>query len=81
MENTYKLETVFETGNVAVIAVVKSILDGSGIKYIVNGEDLQNLSMVGSLGLGFSLALGSMQVQVERKDKSTAQKLLQNVKP
>jgi len=81
MKKDSELITVFETGNVAVIAVVKSILDDGGINYFIKGENIQNLSTAGSIGFGYNLALGPMQVQVGQKDKSIAVKLLKKVKP
>ena len=42
-EDHEKLVTVFETGNEAVVAVVKSILDEAKIKYLAQGEGVQDL--------------------------------------
>jgi hypothetical protein len=80
MKDNFGIVTVYETGNVAVIAVVKSILDDGNIPYFVKGENLQNLSTAGSIGFGYNLALGPIQVQVAKKNKSIAMKLLKHVK-
>jgi hypothetical protein len=80
MKNDAELITVFETGNVAVAAIVKSLLDDGNIQYFIQGEHLQNLSAVGSIGFGYNVVFGPIQIQVEKKDKALATMLLKNVK-
>ena len=80
MEHKNNFVTVYETGNTALIAVVKSMLDDAKIRYFVKGEHLQNLTGAGSMGLGYNLVVGPIEVQVEKKNKSIASKLLKNVK-
>jgi hypothetical protein len=71
--------TVFETGNQALIAVAKSILDGAEIPYLVKGENLQSLFGMGQIGTGYNLLVGPVQIQVTREDESTAKELLADV--
>ncbi len=80
MKDNSEFVTVYETGNVALLAVVKSLLDDGNIKYFVKGENLQNLTGAGSIGFGSNLVLGPIEVQVEKRNKLRAVKLLQNVK-
>jgi hypothetical protein len=80
MTDQSKLVTVFETGNIALIAVVKSLLDDGNIEYFIKGEHLQNLTGAGSVGVGYNLVVGPMEVQVDSKNKSLAIQLLKNVK-
>ena len=74
--NNLNLVTVFESGNPALIALAKSILDGTEIRYMVKGENLQNLFGVGFIGTGFNVAVGPVQIQVSPEDESTAKELL-----
>ena len=48
-ENHESLVTVYETGNEAVVAVIKSVLDEAGIRYLAKGEGVQDLFGVGIL--------------------------------
>ncbi len=80
MKDNVEFVTVYETGNVALIAVVKSMLDDGNIKYYIKGENLQSLTGAGSIGFGYNLAVGPIKVQVEKKNKSLALRLLKNVK-
>ena len=42
------LTTVLSTGDPALIAMAKSLLDGEGIEYLLRGEELQHLLGWGS---------------------------------
>ena len=72
--------TVFSTGNEAVIAVVKSILDEANIRYLVNGENVENLFGLGVLGTGFNPVTGPVEFQVMPEDVKYAKELLKDVK-
>jgi hypothetical protein len=71
--------TVFESGNPALIAVVKSILDDAEILHSIQGENVQNLFGFGSIGTGFNLLTGPIRVQVMPKDAEEARVLLADV--
>jgi len=79
MSDVSDVVTVFETGNPALIALAKSILDGAEISYMVKGEDLQALFGAGQLGTGFNLVVGPVQIQVRRKDEAVARQLLDEI--
>lgn len=79
MKKDSELVTVYETGNVAIVAIVKSLLDDGNIQYCVQGEHLQNLSAVGSIGFGYNVVVGPIQIQVDKSDVNLATELLKNV--
>ena len=72
-----ELVTVFRGGNPSDLAVVGSLLEEQGIRYLKKGEGLQDLFGPGRIGgLGFSLAMGPVEVQVNRPDAELALKIL-----
>ena len=78
-EDHERLVTVYETGNEAVIAVIKSILDEAGIRYLAKGEGVQDLFGVGILGTGFNPITGPVQFRVMPEDQEYAAELLKDV--
>ncbi len=74
------LVPVFESGNEAVIAVVKSILDEGNIKYLIEGEGVQDLFGVGVIGTGFNPITGPAVFKVLPGDVEYAKELLKDVK-
>lgn len=62
------LTTVLETGDLAVVALAKSMLDEAGIKYVAKGE----------LPLE-QLAVGPVQIQVDKDDAAVARDLLSDL--
>ncbi len=79
MSSNSDLITVFESGNQAVIAVVKSILDDAEIPYIVKGENVQNLFGLGVIGTGYNIITGPIQIQVNQEDEPAAKQLLSGI--
>lgn len=75
-----ELVPVFETGNEAIIAVVKSILDEAQIRYLVEGEGVQDLFGVGVIGTGFNPITGPVIFKVMPEDETYATELLKDVK-
>jgi hypothetical protein len=71
--------TVYETGNPATIAFVKSIFQSEGIRYFCKGEVLQDFFAGGRLGTGFNPIIGSVQIQVDEKDVEKAKELLKQI--
>ncbi len=71
---------IFETGNEAVVAVVKSILDEANIKYLVEGEGVENLFGIGVIGTGFNPITGPVVFKVMPEDEAYAKELLKDVK-
>lgn len=77
--NHEKLVPVYETGHDGVIAVVKSILDEAQIKYLAEGEGVQDLFGVGVIGTGFNPVTGPVVFKVLPEDEEYARELLKDV--
>lgn len=69
-----ELVTILETGDPALISVVKSLLDGSDIWYAAQGEAMSNL-------FPGVLAYPSVSFQVDREDGERARELLKELEP
>jgi putative signal transducing protein len=65
---------VFETINVAVVAVAKSLLEAERIDYFTKNEGLQ-----GSIGYG--AVTGTIEFWVRADDAETAGRLLEDLRP
>jgi hypothetical protein len=69
---------VFESSDPGLTAIIKSILDGAGIKYFVTGENIQSI-----LGAKFEFAFGSdignAIFLVSKEDETTAMELLKEL--
>ncbi len=78
-EDHENLVTVFETGNEAIVAVVKSILDEAKIRYLAQGEGVQDLFGVGVIGTGFNPITGPVVFQVMPEDANYARELLKDI--
>ncbi|KKM11226.1 hypothetical protein SY88_09815 [Clostridiales bacterium PH28_bin88] len=74
-----ELVTVLATGDPALIAIAKSILECAGIKYFAKGERLQDLFGYGRLGPGFNPLTGPVEIQVARDDEEAARDLLKGL--
>ena len=79
-EDNESLVTVYETGNEAIVAVIKSLLDEANIRYLAEGEGVQDLFGVGVLGTGFNLVTGPVKFQVMPEDAKYASEILKDVK-
>lgn len=66
-EPDLELVTVLETGNPALIAVAKSLLEDSGIEYLTRNEGLHDL---------FPVTRFRIHVQVREEDEKEARELL-----
>ena len=71
-----EMVTVLATGNPALIAIAKSLLEEAEIRYFVKGEGLQDLFAAGRLGVGFNPIVGPVEIQVDRQDAKEARALL-----
>ena len=78
-EDHEKLVTVFATGNEAIVALVKSMLDEAKIRYLAQGEGVQDLFGVGVLGTGFNPITGPVVFQVMPENAEYARELLKDV--
>jgi hypothetical protein len=74
-----EIVTVFETGNAALVALAKSMLDAADIVYAVKGENVQNLFGGGVIGTGFNILVGPVQIQVRREDEAEARGVLSDL--
>jgi hypothetical protein len=74
-----KLVTVLSTGNEAIIALAKSILDDAGIRYFAKNEGVENLIGVGVIGTGFNPVIGPIELQVLEEDEKEAKTLLEKI--
>ncbi len=71
-----ELVTVLVTRDTGELLIAKSLLEAEGIRYLAKGEGLQNLFGCGSLGAGYNLLVGPIQLQVAAKDADDAKALL-----
>ena len=74
-----KLVTVFNSGNEALIALAKSILDEANIQYLIKNEGVQDLLGIGVFGTGFNPITGPVQIQVLPSNEEYAKDLLKNM--
>jgi putative signal transducing protein len=70
------LVTVFESSDIALFALAKTVLDQAGIRYIVQGEGLQDLFGVGRIGTGFNLITGPPRIRVTADNVERARHVL-----
>jgi hypothetical protein len=71
--------TVLETGDPALLAVAKSLLEAAHIRFYAKGEGLQNLFAGGTLG-GFNPVTGPVEIQVASSDAADANAALVELK-
>jgi hypothetical protein len=70
---------VFRTGEPALIAVAKSLLEAEGIEYFVRAEPVQNLFGYGGLGAGYNFITGPAEFVVREDEAERALELLQEL--
>jgi hypothetical protein len=58
------------------MAVAQSVLDGAQIPFVAQNETVQNLSGMGPIGAGFSVAMGPVRFRVPRHREADARELL-----
>jgi hypothetical protein len=68
--------TVFESADPALFAMARAALDGAGIRYVAQGEGVQDLFGLGRLGTGYSLVTGPPRIRVMSEDAARARELL-----
>ena len=78
-EDHENLVTVYATGNEAIVSVVKSVLDEAQIRYIAQGEGVQDLFGVGVIGTGFNPITGPIIFKVMPDDEEYAKELLKDI--
>lgn len=72
-----KLITIFVTGNEAEAAIVRGLLEDSGIPCVVLNDGLQNLFGIGQFGTGFNPIIGAIKIQVPEEFEEDARMLLE----
>ena len=78
-EKTNELKTVFETGNMGVLAIAESLLNSADIEYFTEGEIFQSMLGVG-LPRGFFSKKGTLaKIKVKPEDEQTAKELLEEL--
>jgi hypothetical protein len=73
------LVTVFESGDPALIPLVRSLLDSAGIPFVTKGEGIQDLFGWGRMPGGFSVVAGPVTFQVDEEDAEEARALLEDL--
>ena len=68
--------TVLESGDPALLAVAKSLLEDAGIQYFAKGEGVQDLFAAGRFGTGFNPFVGPVELQVAADDAAEAKAVL-----
>jgi len=81
VEQEDDLVPLFETSNVGLLMVIKSVLESAGISYTVQGEEWLHVFPTSfSAGLFNPSAFGAV-IRVRRKDLPDARKLLEETAP
>ena len=70
------LVTVFESADLALLAMAKAALDSAGIRYVTQNEGIQDLFGFGRLGAGYSLVTGPPRIRVKAEDAARARDIL-----
>jgi hypothetical protein len=71
--------TVLESGDAALLAVAKSLLESAGIPFFAKGEGVQDLFAAGRFGTGFNPFVGPVRLQVAAEDVNDAKALLRDL--
>ena len=72
------LETVWRTADAGLVPLVKSLLEGEGIEYLVRGENIQDLFGAGRLG-GNNYITGPAEFLVHAHNAERARTLLEGL--
>jgi len=70
------LVTVYESSDLALFAMAKAALDGAGIRYVAQGEGIQDLFGMGRLGTGYNMITGPPRIRVTTEDAERAREIL-----
>ena len=70
-----KIETVYATGDPALVAMAKSLLEDAKIEYFTKGYEIQDLIGIGGLG-GLNYVTGPVEFVVAAEHAPTARELL-----
>jgi hypothetical protein len=73
-----ELVTIYETSNLAELAIIKGMFEENNIHYNARGENLQNLFGIGLIG-GFNPMVGSIKIDVAEKDVDEAREIIKEI--
>lgn len=69
---------VFESSDLGLTAIIKSILINADIKYLVQGEHMQSI-LGGQFSFGFGADIGKVEFFVQKDDEEVAVELLKEL--
>ena len=81
MDEDLDLVIVFESGNGALVAVARALLESAGIPFVAQGETVQDYIGAGRFPGGYNLATGPVRFLVERRHAADAAAVLRDVTP
>jgi putative signal transducing protein len=70
------LVTVFRAGNAVLVAIAKAALEAHQIRYVVEGEGVQDLIGMGRFPAGYNAVTGPVRIQVTAENAARARKAL-----
>lgn len=71
-----ELVTVFESTDMALLAMAKAALEGAGVRYVTQNELTQDLFGLGRMGGGYNLITGPIRIRVVSENAERARDLL-----
>ena len=73
------LVTVFRTGDPLLVALAKAALDAERIRYVVEGEGVQDLIGMGRFPGGYNVLTGPVRIQVAAENAERARAALRGI--
>ena len=70
------LVTVFESADAALLAMAKAALERAGIRFVAEGEGIQDLFGMGRLFSGYNLITGAPRIRVTAENAERARQIL-----
>jgi len=70
---------VLRTANAVVIALAKAALDAEQIRYVTEGEGVQDLIGMGRFPAGYNAVTGPVRIQVTAEDVERAREALTGI--
>lgn len=74
-----ELVTVLKTGEPGLLAVAKSLLQSADIRFMTQGELVQDLAGWGHWGTGYNFIFGPAEIRVRSEDAEDARELLKDL--
>ncbi len=76
MNKDEKLVTIFTPADEPELLIIKSLLDGADIQYLIKNEKVKSLFGLGKIGGDFNLSMGPVSIQVNQEDVDQAKQIL-----